>query len=206
MKDTRTAQRSSQELLFALCHEVGNLLAAARLHSHLLDEDSSAQISRLAGRAGSLIALVRPLLAPAPEPSAPLSPRAVLAALRRGLDDSDALQVRIDLESAAELPDIAIDGQALHHLLLAQIFAAIEERGAAPPLCVTAEALGTGIAFVISGEPSGDAGSEAPEPGGCALGRALARAILAARGGRVEIQRRPDATRTAYVVASAGAS
>ncbi len=199
-------ERSSHELLLALCHEVGNLLAAARLHSHLLDEDSAAQISQLAGRAGSLVALVRPLLTPAPERSAPLAPRAVLAGLRRGLDDSDAAQVRIDVESAADLPDVAIDGETLHHLLLAQILAALEERGTAAPLRVAAEALGDGVAFVVADGPSADAESEAPELRGRALGRALAQTILGARGGRVEIQRRPDGARTAYVVGSGDAS
>ena len=198
--------RSRQDLLLALCHEVGNLLAAARLHSHLLDDDSAAQISRLAGRAGSLVALVRPLLMPAPERRAPLAPSAVLAGLRRGLDDSDALQVRIELESAAELPDVAIDGETLHHLLLAQVFAALEERGVAPPLHVVAEVLGDDVAFVIADEPLADTGSEAPQLRGPALGRALAEVILEARGGRVEIQRRPDGARTAYVVASGDAS
>jgi hypothetical protein len=196
---------SSRELLLALCHEVGNLLAAARLHSHLLDEDSGAQISQLAGRAGSLVALVRPLLTPAPERSAPLAPRAVLAGLRRGLDDSDASQVRIDVESAADLPDVAIDGETLHHLLLSQIFAALEERGIAAPLGVAAEARGDGVAFVIEDGPSTDAESEAGGLHGPALGRALGRAILGARGGRVETQRRPDGARTAYVVRSADA-
>ncbi len=199
-------ERSSQELLLALCHEVGNLLAAVRLHSHLLDEDSAAQISQLAGRAGSLVALVRPLLTPAPERSAPLAPRAVLAGLRRGLDDTDAVQVRIDVESAADLPDVAIDGETLHHLLLAQILAALEERGTAAPLRVTAEALGDGVAFVVADAPSADVALEAPGLHGGALGRALAQTILGARGGRVEIQRRPDGARTAYVVGSGDAS
>ncbi len=199
-------ERSSQELLLALCHEVGNLLAAARLHSHLLDEDSAAQISQLAGRAGSLVALVRPLLTPAPVRSAALAPRAVLAGLRRGLDDSDAVQVRIDVESAADLPDVAIDGETLHHLLLAQILAALEERGTAAPLRVAAEALDDGVAFVVADAPSADAAAEAPGLCGPALGRALAQTILGARGGRVEIQRRPDGARTAYVVGSGDAS
>ncbi len=199
-------ERSSQELLLALCHEVGNLLAAVRLHSHLLDEDSAAQISQLAGRAGSLVALVRPLLTPAPERSAPLAPRAVLAGLRRGLDDSDAVQVRIDVESAADLPDVAIDGETLHHLLLAQILAALEERGTAAPFRVAAEALGDGVAFVVADGPSAEAESEAPELRGRALGRALAQTILGTRGGRVEIQRRPDGAHTAYVVGSGDTS
>lgn len=46
-----------RDLVFALCHEVKNLLAAQRLQCQLLDDKQAAsRISELAPRAGSLLA------------------------------------------------------------------------------------------------------------------------------------------------------
>ncbi len=36
------ARGASEELVFALCHEVGNLVGAIRLNAHLIDGDASA--------------------------------------------------------------------------------------------------------------------------------------------------------------------
>ena len=178
-------QNASEELLFALCHEVGNLLAAIRLHGCFADEESGARISELTDRAGSLVALVRPLLS-SPPPSAPvLDPLELLEALQRGLEDVGGARVRVELKSAVDLPGVAIDGETLHHLLMADLFAALENLPRGQRVLVAAEPTANGVAFVL--ELPGEATPDAPASKltGCALTHALAAAILGKRGGSV---------------------
>jgi hypothetical protein len=175
------------DLLFALCHEVGNLLAAIRLHSQFVDEESAARISELTDRAGSLVALVRPLLSD-PPPSVPLlDPLDLLEALQRGLDGVEGARVRVELKSAVDLPGVAIDGETLRHLLMADLFAALEDLPGGERVRVVAQPSADGVAFVL--EAPGEATPDAPalKLTGRALTRALAAAILGRRGGSVAV-------------------
>lgn len=177
------------DLLFAICHEVGNILAGIRLRGQVVDEESGARISELTDRAGSLVALVRPLLSN-PPPSVPvLDPIEVLEALKRGLDDVDGARVRVELESALDLPDVAIDGETLHHLLMADLFAALENLPAGERVRVVAQPSPDGVAFVL--EVPGEVTPEASalKLTGRALTHALAAAILGKRGGSVAVSR-----------------
>ncbi len=167
------------DLLFALCHEVGNILAAIRLHSRFVDEKSVARISELTDRAGSLVALVRPLLSD-PPPSLPaLDPLELLEALQRGLDDVGSARVRVELKSAVDLPGVAADGETLRHLLMADLLAALENLPAGERVRVVAQPSPDGVAFVL----------EVPgvESAGRALARALAAEILGKSGGSVAV-------------------
>lgn len=178
-------QNAPVDLLFALCHEVGNLLAAIRLHSRFADEESGVGISELTDRAGSLVALVRPLLSN-PPPSVPvLDPLELLEALQRGLEDVGGARVRVELKSAVDLPGVAIDGETLHHLLMADLFAALENLPGGKRVRVAAESSPDGVAFVL--EVPGQATPDAPahKLTGRALTHALAAAILGKRGGSV---------------------
>ena len=55
------------DLVLALGHEIGNLLAATRLHAHLIDADrtatelseSAATLGKLSSQMGSLLAQIR---------------------------------------------------------------------------------------------------------------------------------------------------
>ena len=162
--------RAAHELVFAVCHEIGNLLAAIRLHSELLDETSAAGVSQIAGRAGSLLALVRPLLAGCAA-SAGVEPIQVLDDLRRGLESTEE-RVRIELKSAATLPDVETDAETLHHLLLAAVFAGLHDEPD-QPVRVWAEDSGAGVAFVVGG-----AGDPGPAESATALsGRRLVQAL-----------------------------
>lgn len=184
MAGTSTAP---EELVFALCHEVGNILAAIRLHSQFGDEVSRARIAELTDRAGSLVALVRPLLSE-PPPSMPVhDPLELLEALQRGLGDTGGDRVRFELESALGLPGVPIDWETLHHLLLADLFAALENLSEGECVRVVAEPSPEGVAFVL--EAPGELTPEAPalKLAGRALTRALAAAILGKRGGGVVV-------------------
>jgi hypothetical protein len=176
-----------EELLFALCHELGNILAAIRLQSRSLDAQSGARVSELTQRAGSLVALVRPLLSPPPASVPLLDPLELLEALRRGLDDAGGARVRIELASAVDLPGVAIEGETLHHLLMADLLAALENLPGGERLRLSAEASPDGVSFVL--EAPGEAAPEAPalKLTGCALTRALAAAVLGERGGGVAV-------------------
>ncbi len=197
--------RSAEELVFSLCHEVGNLLAAARLHAHLLDgqaeraKNAPEQIAGAAARAGSLLAQIRPLLSPPKAGALRVAPRDVLEAVSRTLEGGDALRVQIEPRSASGLPDAAIDPELLHHLLLTAVFGAVDAVDSGRRVRVRAEDAATGVIFVV--EDDGEIGEETQGGGlrGRALARAVADAILRAAGGELEVSRSDAGTRLAFL-------
>jgi nitrogen-specific signal transduction histidine kinase len=191
---------ASEELVFALCHEVGNLLAAIRLQAAPLDDEATARIPELAGRAGALVALVRPLLSPPPLAAVSLDPLELLEALRRGLDEAADARVRIELRSAVDLPEVAIDPDTLYQLLLADCYAALESLAVDQRVRVVAERSPDGVTFAV--EAPGDRAPDAAavKLAGRSLTRALAQAILAVRGGAVAVSASEAGTRIAFTV------
>jgi nitrogen-specific signal transduction histidine kinase len=198
-----------EALLFALCHEVRNLLAASRLQAHFLDPSARAEelaatarrIAHAAARAGSLLAQVRPLFCGGePAPASRTDPLDVLGDLHRELDDQRECALRVELKSAVGLPELTFDSQALHHILLTAVFDAEEAARCGGSVRVAAESSGDFVAFLVE-----DDGKDAdPEPGaalcGRALGRAVAAAILADRGGRLEVGASEGLTRVALMI------
>ncbi|MCH8889929.1 MAG: hypothetical protein IH827_02435 [Myxococcales bacterium] len=183
------------DLVLALGHEIGNLLAATRLHAHLIDADTTAAerskiaatIGELSSRMGSLLAQIRPLVSPVPDGAPNIDPLEVLDGVHRGIEESCDERVAIDLESAAGLPTAAIDPEPLHHILLTTIYQALEESEPDGKVAVSAFAHAESIVFAVDGE------SEFEDVAGSALmGRALlhavADAILRPRRGQVAIR------------------
>ena len=183
------------DLVLALGHEIGNLLAATRLHAHLIDADKtakelsevSATIGELASRMGSLLAQVRPLVSPVLEGAPNIDPIEVLDGVQRGIEESCDERVAIDLESAAGLPMAVIDPEPLHHILLTLIYRALEESEPDGKVAVSAFAQAESIVFTVDDE------SQYEDIAGNALtGRALlhtvADAILRPRRGRIAIR------------------
>jgi signal transduction histidine kinase len=190
-----SAHLESMDLVLALGHEIGNLLAATRLHAHLIDADAtatelsetSATIGELSSRMGSLLAQIRPLVSPAPEGAPNIDPIEVLDGVHRGIEESCDERVAIDLESAAGLPMAVIDPEPLHHILLALIYQALEESEPAGKVAVSAFAQAESIVFTVDDE------SQFEDVGGGALrGRALlhavADAIVRPRRGQIAIR------------------
>jgi hypothetical protein len=173
---------AGRELVEALCHEVGNLLAAARLLGAVPDAAAAAGVAKGVGRAGALVALIPPLVGADGLATrvASTDPLEVLGALRRGLDAEDDARVRIELRSAVDLPAVAFDGDVLHHVLLAQILAALDSGGGG--VHVFAATAPGAVRFRVEGGAL-DAEGILRAP---ALARAAAGAILSARGARVE--------------------
>jgi nitrogen-specific signal transduction histidine kinase len=203
--------RDPAQLVFALCHEVRNLLAATRLQAHLLASDAeegeiaatTEKISAMAARAGSLLAQVRPLLSPPAGPFRLVDPVDVLNELRRDLDEDCERSVRIDLKAAAALPEAEIDSESIHHLLLTAVFCGLDAAGPGQRVRVSAEAVGKQIAFTVENEgPQQDEPSE-PFLSGRSLTWILAEAILGQQGGQLQVQRRDALTRVELRVPAA---
>jgi hypothetical protein len=190
-----------RDLVYALCHEVGNLLAAQRLQCQLLDdEETGARISELAARAGSLLALVRPLLEARPVPVAGVEPLEILDSVRRGLQDPEDRRLRVRLKTAVDLPDVAVEAETLLHLLLVQLFAAFEDLPEGERLVLFAERRNNAVAFVLE-----DAGKPQDRQSGSRLAgrpltQELARNILERCGGGCELELPAERTRVALLV------
>lgn len=204
--------RDPAQLVFALCHEVRNSLAATRLRAHLLAADAGEgeiaatveKISAVAARAGSLLAQVRPLLSPSTRPPRAIGPVDVLDGLRRDLDEHCERSVRIDLETAAALPEAATDPESIHHLLLTAIFGALEAAGPGQLVRVSAEVAGEGIVFAVEDDAPCRAEPGDSHLSGRALTWALAEVILGRHGGRLRVPRRDGPTRVELWVPEAG--
>jgi signal transduction histidine kinase len=183
------------DLVLALAHEIGNLLAATRLHAHLIDADrtatelseSSATIGELSSRMGSLLAQIRPLVSPVPVGAPNIDPIEVLDGVQRGIEESCDERVTIDLESADGLPMAVIDPEPLHHILLTLIYRALEESEPAGKVAVSAFAQAESIVFTVDDESKFEdvAGSALT---GRALLHAVADAILRPRRGQIAIR------------------
>jgi nitrogen-specific signal transduction histidine kinase len=182
------------DLVLALGHEIGNLLAATRLHAHLIDADTtatdlsdiSATIGELSSRMGSLLAQIRPLVSPVPEVTPQVDLVRVLDGVRCGVEESCDARVAVDLESAAGLPMAAIDPEPLHHILLTAVYQALEESAPTGRVAVSAAAQAESIVFRVDGEVECEV-----EAGSALRGRALlcavAAAILRPRRGQIAV-------------------
>ena len=183
------------DLVLALGHEIGNLLAATRLHAHLIDADrtatelseSAATIGKLSSQMGSLLAQIRPLVSPVLEGAPNIDPIEVLDGVQRGIEESCDERVTIDLESAARLPMAVIDPEPLHHILLTLIYRALEESEPAGKVAVSAFAHAESVVFTVDDESKFE-----DVAGGALTGRALlhavAEAILRPRRGQIAIR------------------
>ncbi len=192
------APAARHALVFALAHEIGNHLAGIRLEAHLLDESLGAQdlarasvaIDTLAGRAGPLLALLRPLLAPEAMRAA-ARPAAVLDAVRRQLEEDGVGGRPIALEHPEDVQADAPVFDGLQPLLLALVG---DPRSLPPgraPIALRLVRRSEAIEIVC--ELPGDAFAALAtggEPGGGLRGRdlavAIARVLVADAGGRVE--------------------
>jgi hypothetical protein len=197
---------TDRDLVFALCHEIGNLLAAARLEAGLQAAGSGAanlsavaeRISEWSARCGSLLALVRPLLAPEAVALLPSDPLDVLDGLRRGLDESCDARVVIALKTAAQLPDVDLAPELLYHLLLTAIYCGLEAAAPDGRVRVATEAEGERVAFVVEDEGGFGAADRASELRGRPLTHEIARVLLAGLGGRFEAAHSGGRTRVAF--------
>lgn len=188
-----------EDLVRALCHDVGNLLAAVRLSAHLhsgaLTEAervaASREIEDLAAQAGALLANVRPLLAGASIVRVRVSPAEVLMAVTRALKDREVGGAALSIARGRSLPDVRVDPDALYHLLLVLIRGSLE--AAAPDGRVRVSARHQGRRVILSVIDSGrqidlDELRGGRTPRGRELTVRIADAVLRLMGGRASAE------------------
>jgi nitrogen-specific signal transduction histidine kinase len=207
-KDNAFAEQ--MDLVFALGHEIGNLLAASRLHAHLIDakmtavelSEVSATIGELSSQMGSLLAQIRPLVSPVPGDAPNVDPLEVLDGVRCGIEESCDARVSVDLESAAGLPMAVIDPEPLHHILLTAVYQALEESAPGGKVAVSATSQAGSVVFCVEGGVEFET-----EAGGALKGRSLlhavADAILRPRRGRIAIHSLGSGNRVELTVPAA---
>lgn len=189
------------ELVRAICHEVGNLLAAARLSAYLLPRTGEENkgmpeaLEDLAAQAGWLLSHVRPLLADDPESRIRVSPTSVLEAVARALRDGHVSPPEVKVTEG--LPEVRIDPDALHHVLLTLVRSGREalEGGKAP--VVSAQRKGGNVVFTVRDSAARVSGRRSPRaapPRGRALALEIARALAVRDGGSMTTRRTAGGT------------
>jgi signal transduction histidine kinase len=199
-RDDAVTVRSPQaaSLLRPLVHEVGNLLAAIRLSAHLLDGDEEQQtrtareVESLAAQAGALLAQIRPLMeGVVAESRVRVTTESLLASVARAVEGEASDAVRLRIARGRGLPDVRIDPEALHHLLVTLVLGAIREQPGGGRVRVDAEARGRRVVLVLADEaPALDLRDARPEAArGRELALRLGSALLKACGGRIRVGR-----------------
>jgi nitrogen-specific signal transduction histidine kinase len=191
------------DLIRALCHDVGNLLAAVRLSAHLLSieipEEDRLSISRdiegLVAQAGALLAHVRPLQSGANVSRVPVSLREVLSALSGALKDRRMGSVALSIANGRNLPDVRVDPDALFHLLLTLVRGSLEAAVPDGKVRVTAEHRGRRVILSVIDDGRQldlDEIRHGSAPRGRELAVRVADAVLRPMGGRAaaELRRR----------------
>jgi nitrogen-specific signal transduction histidine kinase len=183
------------ELVRAICHEVGNLLAAARLSAHLLSrtaeegEGMPEALEDLAAQAGWLLSHVRPLLADDRESRIPVSPSSVLEAVARALRDGPEVEV------AEDLPEVRVDPDALHHVLLTLVRSGYESKEGSKEAVVSARRRGRSVVFTVRDHAVRAPGRRSPTAAplrGRLLALKIAKALAVRDGGALTTRNTAD--------------
>ena len=192
-----------QALVFSIAHEIGNHLAGIRLEAHLLDEDLAAHglaraslaIDSLAGQAGPLLALLRPLLAPGgPRASGPRY-GVLLEGVRRQIEEDGAGGHAVELVVARDAEAAGPAFEGLHPLLLALVGSPDSLQPAKAPIGLRLGLRESEIEIVceLPGEAFEGGSEDASEDvaqtlRGRSLAVALARVLVADAGGRLAVE------------------
>jgi len=191
----------THELIFALCHEVSNWLAASRMLAGALVEsrapgraaEAAARISQLASRTNSLVSLIRPLLAQPSGATESVDPLEIFDGVERSLDESCSDRVRFDRSTAPSCPRAAIAAEPLHHLLLTLIYNALEDSRPSGVVAVSIEVAPRKLTLAL--QARGPERRDLATLRGSALSDAVAARILNACGGRLSTTHRDGANR-----------
>jgi len=200
-----------RDLVLAVCHEIGNLVAAVRLEAHLLDDESGPKgiarsaiaIEDLSARVGALLVQVRPLLEEvADRGPGRVSARALLANLRDVFDERGARGVTLSIGAGKDLPFVVGDPERINSMLQLVALGAVEAatRGhASAPGQVSIDGARSGSRVEIDLCDDGPADGELDDwRSGAQRGRVLALlladALLRPLGGGADVVRRGDLT------------
>lgn len=197
---------SGVELAFAIAHEVGNHLGGIRLQAHMLDDELGARemaeasvlIDGLAGRSGTLLALLRPLLSDDWRRSGGDSWAGVLGRVVQQIEDEGTRGVRFEVTGVVETEVAAPDFDWVHPLLIVLVestLAHVADRGADATVRLELVADGDGVRLDLVDD--GEVEDLSPEAArrGRPLGVAIARELVGRSGGRVETETSEAGTR-----------
>ncbi|MCP5070402.1 MAG: HAMP domain-containing histidine kinase [bacterium] len=186
-----------------VCHELGNLLAGVQLSGHFLGDSLPAadrrQMARdvqlLSAQAGAWVALIRPLQMHKLLLSR-VAPADLLAALRRRVEELQACPEQLKALQGKRLPDIRIDGDAVHQLLTLWVTGALAEGGAGVRLKIEAREQARHLVLLLTdtGKPFVPAGAS-PAVRGRELALQVGDHLLRVGGGRLEVMSRPRGNR-----------
>lgn len=207
VNDSNQAIEAADALVFAIAHEVGNHLGAIRLQAHLLDEDldtrglasASMLIDDLAGRAGPLLSLLRPILDRGARLGASRGRWSDVVA--RALHEVQADGVRgvaLETKGVAEAVLPAPGCDWLHPLLVMLLASTVTHLADGPERGTLRLALASwrdGTALVLTDDGPAEALSAQAALRGRPLAVAIARALIGRVGGEVEALRVGDETR-----------
>lgn len=202
---------AAHALVFAIAHEIGNHLGAVRLQAHLLDEDldphslalASVEIDGLAGRAGPLLALLRPLLSPKTLSTGGTRDVAswsfLLAGIGQHFEDEGTRGVSIQIEAPADSELTVANADWLHSLLIALLDATLSVVPRQGTIQLGLRAIGEQLSLMVEDDgPEEDLSADAALRGR-ALAVALARELLVLVGGQVETSRKDGQTRVELI-------
>lgn len=198
MSARRTTGRSPARdirLVRAIVHEAGNLLAAVRLSGHFLGRDLSARdrhsmsrdVELLASQAGALLAQIRPLLVGSSDRRGHVPVASLLQGIG-GVVEGGVAEGRLQVASGRGLPDVLVDADAVHQLLVLLVSSALAETMPSGRVRVTARLEGRRVLLAVA-----DGGPHLERPGSRQTGRgrslfiAVADAVLRESGGRLRL-------------------
>ena len=197
------------ELLFALCHEMGNLVGAVRLQTHLIDQEMSprdlvtarSEIDVLGARVSALLSLVRPSVGDlGREHGLGVQSSDVLATVEHGLDTLIAPGVEIVFVPPSEDMRLEIDRVALQALVTSLVHLAVEQVRPEGRVRVGVESRDGQAALVVEDDGPEDPALVAWAEGpfrGRPLVCAVAADLLARCGGELEVASSPQRSRVA---------
>jgi len=153
-----TDEANDTALLFALCHEMGNLVGALRLQTHLLDHEMSprdlvtarSEIDVLGARISALLALVHPLQAPKlPDAADAIDPDDVVSVVEHGLEPLVLPGVTLDFTRDGGGHRMRVDRNALQAIVSSFAHLAVEQVRPSGCVRVAVEPAGEGVALVV---------------------------------------------------------
>ena len=202
IQDMRGSMDAKAALAFAIAHEVGNHLGGIRLQAHLLDDELSSRalasasvlIDDLAGRAGPLLALLRPLLSEAGRGAGGARWGEILKRVQRQVEDEGTrgvlFEIEGDLDTERDVPEL----DWLHSLLVALIGATLVRMSRKQELKVQLTIAPRETLLVLLDDGTEEDFDEEAAPRGRPLVISIARELLFPTGGRVETSREGGVT------------
>jgi hypothetical protein len=151
------SREDDAELVFALCHELGNLMGAVRLHAHVIDEDmgrrelarTSVDLDDLSARASALLGLVRPLLSTGTRSPETVSVASVIQGVEGLLAGYGGRGAGLVFELQPDLPGLRADVMVLQRLLQSFVYMGLEAASGHGEIGLRAELRGDRVVFLV---------------------------------------------------------